>query len=331
MAAFGEQNLTRKSLLEFAQSQSPLLAQRRDQQDLSRPVSARSTSTSSPRSTPNGCGSTGCTPATARCSPRCTRCSLNLADYVEAVDRPGDRARHQPAGDERLLRLPDRHAASTSSASTCSGASRDVAAGARPARRRGQRASATASRRAHRRDQRPAHPTRRHLRRRARRQRHAGDHQASQDTERVRLVYGVVPAADVGRGRRVRGEARDETPPRTAGEVLEALALDGPGSRDLVRDPRPTRRRRLGQHPRPGRHVHLGGVEARPTSSATACRTAGARTCWSRSSTIAARRHAHRPRLLDVRRAPHPRPASVRGRACADPRGAIAVSWRRGG
>ena len=32
--AFGDQNLTRKSLMEFAQSQAPLLAERRDQQDL---------------------------------------------------------------------------------------------------------------------------------------------------------------------------------------------------------------------------------------------------------------------------------------------------------
>ena len=67
MVAFGEQNLTRKSLLE---SRSPSVVTGRRAGPSTRstpPASEPRTSTSTQRSTRNGCGSTGCAPVTGPC------------------------------------------------------------------------------------------------------------------------------------------------------------------------------------------------------------------------------------------------------------------------
>ena len=204
MAAFGEQNLTRKSLLEFAQSQGrywPNGAVNKIYPDRS---GRRSTSTSSPRSIPNGYGSTGCTPATARCSRQVYPVLLNLSDYVKrSIDRSTGLVTSLPATNVYYdFPIVTRHQRVGSRRVP---AGRRRRPGTRPAERRRQTPTRPPTR-AHRRDQRTAHPPRRHLRRRAHPPPRPGPPSVA-GHQRVRARVRRRSRRGSGRGRRVRGEA----------------------------------------------------------------------------------------------------------------------------
>ena len=74
MAALADQNLTRKSLQEFAQSQARYWRSGAINKIYPTGLGAEDIDEYS-RSTPSGSGSTGSTPATGSCWTRCTRCS----------------------------------------------------------------------------------------------------------------------------------------------------------------------------------------------------------------------------------------------------------------
>ena len=289
MAAFGEQNLSRKSLLEFAQSQAATGRTARSTRSIRR-VSARSTSMSSPRSIPSGSGSTGCTRATARCSRRVYPVLTNLSDYVDhAIDPATGLVTNLPST-SIYYDFPTVTRINVLGVNVFRRVGEIATTPSPP--RTGDLAPALAAIVADDRDQRQAHASRRHVRRRTAREPHAGRPRPRRRRTRARSYYGVVPAAKVAAVGKYIASLGLTAPPRTAGEVIGALAMAGLDD-DLVNRLTDKHIRRVGEHPRPRRHLHVGGVAALRHHRRQHVARVG-RERARRDPTRAARRHARR-------------------------------------
>ena len=282
MAAFGEQNLTRKSLLEFAQSQGSLLAQGRINKIYPTSLGALDINEFTeiyPEWVWQYWMHTGDRTAARRRVPGAARTSSGYVDHSIDRRRPGSSRTSR----RRASTTPSRPSpASMCSGPTCSAWS-PTSRRSSAARRRDRRAPLAAVG-AHCGDQRQAHPARRY-RTSTGCDAHGTqvDHGRRRTTNAAALVYGVAPAAPRSPRSATTSPASGCRPRRAPPARSSArLHIAGPYD-DVVTPAHRQAHRRVGQHPRRGRHVHVGGVAVHPTPSATACRTAGARTCSSRS------------------------------------------------
>ncbi len=141
---------------------------------------------------------------------------------------------------------------------------------------------------------------------------------ASQDANTAAVVYGVVPPGRLHTvGDYIAGLGM-QNEPRTAGE----LPRGAPAGRPRPGVPHPRHRpdhARLGEHPAPGGHVHLGGLAPPRLERRQHVARLGIERPR-RDPTSAARRHRHRTGLQHLRRRAAPHRAHVGVRPGADPR-----------
>ena len=251
----------------------------------------------------------------------------NIADYVERAVDPSTGLVTDLPSTNIYYDYPDRRPGSTCWASNVFRRTAEVAP-----RSAGRRRDRAAARRAQRAltdgDQRPAHPARRHLRRRARdRRRQVADGVAGRPTP-APSSYGVVPAAN----RPAVGAVRRRLGMRRTAEHRHRGAR-GAGPHRPRRRPRPDPHRprpsTAGPTSSPAAAPSPGRCGSPPTSSATACRTAGDRTCSSRSNeTLARGRRPPAPAYASFAVAPPPQ-ARLGGGPVPTTRGPIA--WRGAG